>query len=190
MKNCFTGQRVRLRAFEPEDMEIWAAEDKNRDTEKDRCDDMIQLPRAAWKLKEDFPTRLRREGEMETFRFIIENLEGEAVGSINAHSVDARMGTFSYGLGVYHQHRHKGYASEAVLLLMRFYFMELRMHKCNVAVYAFNEASLGLHDHLGFVREGVRRECCYTKGRYWDDVEFGMTRAEFEGKYPQFSQEG
>lgn len=190
MGNCFTGKRVRLRALEPEDMEIWAAEDRDRDTEKDRCDYMIQLPRAAWKLREDFPTRLRREGEMESFRFIIENLEGEVVGSINAHNVDARMGTFSYGLGIDAAHRRKGYASEAILLLMRFYFMELRMHKCNAAAYAFNEASLGLHDHLGFVREGRQREVCYTKGRYWDLIEFGMTRAEFEEKYREFSQEG
>lgn len=190
MSNCFTGKRVRLRAVEPEDVAIWEADDKNRDTEKDRCDNMIQLPRAVWKLQEDFPARLRREGEMESFRFIIENMEGEVVGSINAHSVDNRMGTFSYGLGIYDKYRRKGYASEAVLLLLRFYFMELRMHKCNTAVYAFNEASLGLHDHLGFVREGMRREVYYTKGKYWDDVEFGMTRQEFEAKYPQFSQEG
>ena len=123
---------MRLRAFEPEDLALFEAEDKNRDTEKDRCDYMIQLPRAAWKLREDFlPSRLRREGEMETFRFMIEDLEGNTVGSINAHDVDARMGTFSYGLGIYEPYRRRGYAREAILLLLRFYFLELRMHKCN-----------------------------------------------------------
>ena len=110
MKNTFTGKLVRLRAFEPEDLALFEAEDKNRDTEKDRCDYMIQLPRAAWKLREDFPSRLRREGEMETFRFMIEDLEGNTVGSINAHDVDARMGTFSYGLGIYEPYRRRGHA--------------------------------------------------------------------------------
>lgn len=190
MKNCFAGQRVRLRALEPEDVAIWEQMDKNLDTDMSRCDDMIQLPRAAWRLRDEFPTRLRREGEMETFRFVIENMDGEMVGSINAHGVNARMGSFSYGLGIHDGHRRKGYASEAILLLMRFYFMELRMHKCNVEAYEFNDGSLGLHDRLGFAREGVLREVCYTKGRYWDMIAFGMTRDEFMEKYKEFSQEG
>ena len=129
MKNTFTGKLVRLRAFEPEDLALFEAEDKNRDTEKDRCDYMIQLPRAAWKLREDFPSRLRREGEMETFRFMIEDLEGNTVGSINAHDVDARMGTFSYGLGIYEPYRRRGYAREAILLLLRFYFLQRGVHR-------------------------------------------------------------
>lgn len=190
MNNCFTGKRVRLRAMEPSDVELWAAEDRCRDTEKDRCDYMIFLPRAEWKLREDFPERMRREGGVNGFRFMIENMEGETVGSINAHDVDERMGCFSYGLGINADHRRKGYASEAILLLMRYYFMELRMHKCNAAAYAFNDASVALHERLGFVREGVQREVCYTKGKYWDLIEFGMTKAEFEEKYTEFSQEG
>ena len=73
---------------------------------------------------------------------------------------------------------------------MRYYFMELRMHKCNVEAWSFNDASIGLHEHLGFTREGLRRQVYFTRGRYWDDVLFGMTREEFVQKYPEFSQEG
>ena len=127
---------------------------------------------------------------METFRFMIEDLEGNTVGSINAHDVDARMGTFSYGLGIYEPYRRRGYAREAILLLLRFYFLELRMHKCNTAAYSFNEASIGLHRSLGFVEEGRLRESVYTKGRYFDDVCFGTTREEFLEKYSEFAQEG
>ena len=127
---------------------------------------------------------------METFRFMIEDLEGNTVGSINAHDVDARMGTFSYGLGIYEPYRRRGYATEAILLLLRFYFLELRMHKCNAGAYSFNEASIGLHRSLGFVEEGRLRDVVYTKGRYFDDVCFGMTREEFLEKYSEFAQEG
>lgn len=190
MKNTFTGKLVRLRAMEPQDVEQWVQEDKNRDSQKDRCDYMVPLPRSEWKLREDFPQRMRYEGQMESFRFMIENKEGQVVGSINAHDVDTRMGTFSYGLGISEAYRRKGYASEAIKLLLRFYFMELRLHKCNAAAYSFNEASIGLHERLGFVREGVQREVCYTKGQYFDLVEFGMTRGEFMEKYKDFSQEG
>ncbi|MBQ6550092.1 MAG: GNAT family N-acetyltransferase [Lachnospiraceae bacterium] len=183
--NCFKGKLVMLRAQRPEDVEILKKMDLDRNTDSDRCDDCIKLPRPAWKLEEGFKERLERESEPENYRFMIDTLDGVTVGSINAHDVDFRMGTFSYGLGVYEEYRHHGYASEAVILMMRYYFNELRMHKCNVAVYEFNEASIGLHEHLGFVREGVVRETYYTDGRYCDDILFGMTRDEFTERYGQ-----
>ena len=42
MKNCFTGKRVRLRALEPQDVEIWVENDRNKDTDMSRCDDCIR----------------------------------------------------------------------------------------------------------------------------------------------------
>ena len=182
-RNCFTGKLVKLRPQEPRDMEILRQMDLNRNTESDRCDDCIKLPRPAWKLEETFHDRLVRESEEESYRFMIDNLEGVTVGSINAHDVDFRSGTFSYGLGVYEEFRHRGYASEAAILMMRFYFNELRLHKCNIEVFAFNTASIRLHESLGFVREGVRREVYYTDGRYYDDILFGMTQEEFTERY-------
>ena len=190
MNNTFAGTRVRLRAMEPADVEQFVRDELDRDTDRARADDQIYLPRGEWRVRESFADRMRQEGKMETFRFMIENMEGQIVGSINAHSVDARNGSFSYGLGIYEPFRRRGYASEAVLLLMRYYFMELRMHKCNVEAWSFNDASIGLHEHLGFAHEGLRRQVYYTRGRYWDDVLFGMTREEFIQKYPEFSQEG
>lgn len=181
--NCFTGKLVKLRAQRQEDMEILRKMDLNRNTESDRADDCIQLPRPAWKLEETFHDRLVRESAVENYRFMIDTLEGVTVGSINAHDVDFRAGTFSYGLGVYEEFRRRGYASEAVVLMMRYYFNELRLHKCNVAVWSFNQASIGLHESLGFVREGVMREVYYTDGRYYDDILFGMTQEEFTAKY-------
>ena len=181
--NCFTGKLVRLRAQGPEDLEILKKMDQNRNTESDRADDCIKLPRPQWKLEETFHDRLVRESETETYRFMIENMEGVTVGSINAHDVDFRNGTFSYGLGVYEEFRRKGYASEAVILMMRYYFNELRLHKCNVAVWSFNTPSIRLHEHIGFVHEGVMREVYYTDGRYYDDILFGMTQEEFVEKY-------
>ena len=181
--NCFTGKKVKLRAQDRRDLEILKKLDENRNTESDRADDCIQLPRPAWKLEAGFQERLERESKPETYRFMIDTLDGVTVGSINAHDVDLRMGTFSYGLGVYEEFRRQGYASEAVILMMRYYFNELRMHKCNVQVWSFNEASIGLHEHLGFVHEGRVQDVYFTDGRYYDDILFGMTREEFIEKY-------
>ena len=60
-----------------------------------------------------------------------------------------RHTAYACGLGIYEPYRRRGYATEAILLLLRFYFLELRMHKCNAGAYSFNEASIGLHRSLG-----------------------------------------
>lgn len=49
-----------------------------------------------------------------------------------------------------HPHWRRGYASDAICIVLRYYFEELRYQKCTVSVYDFNESSLRLHEWLGF----------------------------------------
>jgi RimJ/RimL family protein N-acetyltransferase len=72
-------------------------------------------------------------------------------------------------------HQRRGYASEAVLLLLRFMFGERRYHKCEVHIYAYNLASLALHRSLGFVDEGRLRDPEFFAGGHHDVVVMGMT---------------
>ena len=46
-------------------------------------------------------------------------------------------------------------------------------------IYDFNEASIKLHEKLGFVHEGRRRRMGFTDGRYYDWILLGMTVEEF-----------
>ncbi len=80
-------------------------------------------------------------------------------------------------------HRRKGYAAEAVALLMRFMFAERRYHKCLGAIFAHNEASLALTRRLGFTEEGRLREHVYFAGRYHDLVMMGMLADEFDERH-------
>jgi RimJ/RimL family protein N-acetyltransferase len=52
----------------------------------------------------------------------------------------------------------------------------------NIKVYGFNEASIRLHESLGFQREGCLRRMVYTEGRFHDEVVYGMTAEEFREK--------
>ena len=113
------------------------------------------------------------------FGFEIETLDKTLVGRISTHHCDLRCGTFSYGLFVAREHRQKGYASEAIRLVLRYYFGELRYQKVTVYVYDFNEASLRLHARLGFQQEGRLRRMVYTDGKHFDTIVFGLTAEEF-----------
>lgn len=183
--NIFAGRLVRLRALEPEDWEAHYAWDQNSDMT--RALDFVWFPRSRAAARrwadEHAEQRAEQAPNDDNFHFEIETLAGELVGSIGIHHAEPRTGTFSYGVAVAEEHGRKGYASEAVLLALRYYFWERRYQKATTTVDEFNEASLRLHRGLGFVEEGRLRRMSFTQGRYYDQLVFGMTREEFEQRH-------
>ncbi len=178
MPNVFEGKRVRLRAVEPSDWEQHQQWDQ--DTDNGKMTDEIWFPRSTVGTREWAEREARRGAENDNFRFQIETLDRVLVGTIDTHDCNLRCGTFSYGLGIMAQARRKGYASEAIWLVMRHFFHERRYQKCNCVTYSFNEASIKLHERLGFMLEGRLRRVNYTGGEYHDALCFGMTKEEFE----------
>jgi RimJ/RimL family protein N-acetyltransferase len=179
--NVFAGQRVRLRGIEPEDWETFYA--WNADSEAARRDWRIPFPVSKEYQRRWAEKQAVQDGADDSFRFVIETFAGEMVGSIVSSRCDRRNGTFTYGLAIGSEHRRKGYASEAIWLLLGYFFGELRYQKVTAHVYSFNEPSLALHEKLGFVREGCLRRMQYTAGQYFDEVIFGMTAEEFAARH-------
>jgi RimJ/RimL family protein N-acetyltransferase len=176
--NIFEGRLVRLRALEPEDWDSHYAWDQNSDVT--RALDYIWFPRSRAVVRRWTEARAEAFPEDDNFHFHIETLAGEPVGSIGVHRAEPRTGTFSYGVMVAPEHWRKGYASEAVLLVLRYYFQERRYQKVTVTVDEYNEASQRLHRRLGFQQEGQLRRMAFTGGRFYDHLMFGLTREEFE----------
>ena len=110
---------------------------------------------------------------------MIVDRDDEPVGTINTHSCDRRVGSFSYGIALAPRAQGRGYGGEAIRLVLRYFFLELGYQKVHVHVYAYNDASRLLHEHLGFVQEGRLRRMAYTAGRHWDVLVYGLTREEF-----------
>jgi RimJ/RimL family protein N-acetyltransferase len=109
---------------------------------------------------------------------MIDTLDGVVVGSLSVRG-NRRTRVFDYGIGIGREHWRKGYGTESLELLFRFYFLELGYQKAETGVYAFNEPSLRFHEAFGFVLEGRRRRAVFTQGDYHDLVLFGMTNEEF-----------
>ena len=114
--------------------------------------------------------------------FTVETLDGENVGGLSYHSRDRKSGVFSFGVVIDRAYRQKGYAEDAIKILLRYGFRERRYQKCNSACVHTNEASIALHEALGFVQEGRVRRRHFFDGQYHDDILFGMTVEEFEAR--------
>jgi RimJ/RimL family protein N-acetyltransferase len=181
--NIWQGQRVRLRGVEPGD---WQTFDRwDQDSEVARLCYHIEFPRSQEGTKKFAAEAATAEPKGHAYRWMIETLDGVPVGTINTHSCDLRHGTFGYGLAIAREHWRQGYASEAVCLVLAYYFRELRYQKVTAHVYAFNEGSIRLHEKLGFQLEGRLRRMVFTDGAYHDELVFGMTAVEFEARYPR-----
>jgi RimJ/RimL family protein N-acetyltransferase len=180
------GKRVRLRAVEPSDAKHHFEIDRERDV--DRNLEAVMPPNSmarAEKWTREASEKGFRDGDC--FLFEIEALvSGEHVGAIDTHHCDPRVGKFEYGISIREGHRGKGYASEAILMVLRYYFLERRYQKCDIGVFEFNEGSVRLHERLGFMLEGRRRRHTFTGGEFHDMLLFGMTVEEFRERHPEY----
>jgi RimJ/RimL family protein N-acetyltransferase len=184
MYNLFEGNLVRLRALEPSDSETLFIH--RQDTEISRRDARIQWPRSLAAIRQ----RLENPGDGQStddIELAITTLDNQLVGEIDVQSTNRRNGTFSIGIGLAERAVWgKGYAKEAMLLVLRIMFHERRYQKCNIEVYAFNTRALALYRRLGFLEEGCLRRNYFTNGEYHDEILLGMTREEFDALYPEW----
>lgn len=179
--NFWQTDRVRLRGVEPEDAETYWR--WNQDSEMSRHLDFLWPPASLAQVRRWTEEQAQKNLENDEFHWVIENLQGAPVGSISTHHCNPRTGTFSYGIQIEQAHRRQGYARAAILLVLRYYFQELRYQKVTITVHENNPASAALHERLGFVHEGTLRRMVYSGGRYLDEHYYGMTDEEWRNLY-------
>jgi RimJ/RimL family protein N-acetyltransferase len=176
-ENYWQTGKIRLRALEPGDAESFYR--WNQDTDTSRLLYQVPLPGSLEAVKRWVQEQSLRGGENDEYNWVIETTVGEFAGSIGTHHCDRRHGNFKYGIGILEAHRRKGYAGEAIKLVLRYYFNELRYRKGVAEVYGFNEPSIRLHENLGFTLEGRLRDMIYSDSRFHDLLVFGMLAEEF-----------
>jgi len=173
------GQRTRLRPWRLEDAELRFMASLDSPT-RQMHQDGVELPTSVELQKEWLEKVAGSSDDDSMIRFAMENLEGVTVGWATLHSRDQKNGTFGFGVAVYREYRGRGYAVDAVRTLLKYGFWEQRYQKCNSVCFQSNEASIRMHEKLGFIEEGRIRRNCFFNGKYHDDVLFGMTREEFD----------
>lgn len=178
--NYWEGTLVRLRGIEPEDADTFHA--WNADSEMARQVDYVWPPSSLAATRAWAQRMATQEPKDDALWCAIETVTGELVGSLNTHSANRHAGTFSYGIALGAEYRGRGFATEALPMVLRYYFEELRYQKVTAVIYSFNAVSIGLHEKLGFQLEGRVRRMIYTGGQYHDKLFYGMTREEFAAR--------
>jgi len=177
--SIWRGHRVHLRPVEPDDWRRFA--EWGRDDLVSRAAYVVGFPASQESVRRRTEQTATDEPSNDHFRWVVVPLAGddEPVGTINTHSCDRRVGSFSYGVAIASDAHGRGYGSEAIRLVLRYYFDELGYQKAQAHVYEFNDASRRLHERLGFRLEGRLRRMAFTAGRHWDVLVYGLLREEF-----------
>jgi RimJ/RimL family protein N-acetyltransferase len=68
----------------------------------------------------------------------------------------------------------KGYATDAIGLVVKFAFQELNLHKLTAGYYKANEGSAKAFSKNGFIVEGIRARHRLCEGSYMDTVILGL----------------
>ena len=172
------GESTRLRPWRLEDAELRFIASLDSPT-RQLHQDGVELPTSV-ELQQEWLEKAAGGKDDGMIRFAMENLDGATIGWVTLHSRDPKNGTFGFGVAVYRDYRGHGYAVDAVRTLLKYGFWEQRYQKCNSVCFQSNEASIRLHEKLGFIQEGRIRRNSFFNGQYHDDVLFGMTREEFD----------
>ncbi len=178
--NAWHGKLITLRDVEPNDWEAFYGFDQDSDAQRHGWE--VHFPRSREGSKQWAEEKAKKKSEDDNHFFAITDPNLVIVGSISAHGCDRRNGAFQYGISLGREFWQKGYGTDAMRVMFRYYFDELGYHRVWARVYAFNDRSIALHESFGFVREGALREAHYTGGRRHDVALFGMMAPEFRTK--------
>jgi RimJ/RimL family protein N-acetyltransferase len=184
-QNFWRGDTIRLRALAPKDLDEVVQTPEEADSELERADDAIGFPLSPEQVRARMGEFAKRERMDDSYFWVIENQEGQTVGNIATFDCHRRFGVFKYSIVLKRPFWRKGYGHEAVRLVLRYYFRELRYQKVTVLIYSFNERSIHFHEAFGFTFEGRLRRMVFTNGRFYDELYYGMTAEEFEQVDPR-----
>jgi RimJ/RimL family protein N-acetyltransferase len=171
------GERVYLRALEPEDAEHIHRWYQHADTARL----MGEWPRSLARRRADAETATREAGR-DWFAFVICRIEDdEPIGRADVFEVDRLNGSAGFGMAIgEHRRRGLGLGTDTVNAILDFCFGQLRLERVWLVTDSVNETAQHVYAKAGMVEEGRLRRAFYQDGAFQDDVRMAILRGEWE----------
>lgn len=186
------GRRVMLRPLVSQDFEAWS-EVRNRNSSwLQPWEPQIPANTAdPAKHRDTFSNRCaardreRVAGNNYSFGVFV---DGAFAGEVNLNNViRGAMQCCTVGYWIDEARAGNGYIAEAVVLLARFAFDELRLHRIEVCIIPRNTNSHRVMEKLGFREEGTALRYLEINGVWEDHIRYGFTVEEWESRAEQLA---
>jgi ribosomal-protein-alanine N-acetyltransferase len=115
--------------------------------------------------------------------FICRRTDRRVLGTINLRQID-RGGFHSAYLGyqIGAEFARQGYMTEAIALVLRHAFVDLKLHRLEANIQPGNVASIALVKRAGFVKEGFSRRYLKICGRWRDHERWAILVEDWHAK--------
>jgi ribosomal-protein-alanine N-acetyltransferase len=183
--NTLLGRRVLLRPLQPSDFEAWREVRRRNASWLTRWEparvagqpDTVE-DADAFTMRCSARQRERQLGTGFGFGVFV---GGDLAGEINLSSVQRGPFQSCYvGYWIDERHAGNGYTPEALVLVARFAFEDLRLHRIQIAIIPRNTASRRVVEKLDIREEGTALRYLEINGVWEDHVRYAITSEEWE----------
>lgn len=178
------GHRVMLRPLQPADFAQWQ-EVRRRNVDWLTKWEPARIPgqpdvvedRDAFTVRCSARQRERQLGTGYGFGVFV---EGQFAGEVNVSSVQRGPFQSAYvGYWMDERHAGNGYTPEAVVVVCRYVFEELGLHRLQIAIIPRNRASHRVVEKLAIRSEGTALRYLEINGAWEDHVRYAITAEEW-----------
>ena len=149
------GDKVYLRALEPEDLEF-VTNIENNESLWELSN--TQTPFSKYTIKKYIENAHRDVYEVKQLRLVISDYHHQGIGLIDLFDFDFKNKRAGVGIILAEPFQNKGYANEAVTLLTKYSFIHLNLHQLYCNISEDNDKSIKLFENQGFERIGLKKD--------------------------------
>lgn len=162
------GKHINLRALEPTDLTfLYQIENDTSFWEVSNT----QKPFSKFLLHQYLKNAQQDIYEAKQLRLLIEENESKnSVGMIDLFDFEPKHKRVGVGILVSPQFENKGYATEALKLLIEYTKNYLDTHQLYANITEENRKSIQLFTKLGFQKVGVKKDWIYTNGTFKNEL--------------------
>ena len=125
----------------------------------------------------------RNESEANESFLICRKSDDAIVGAINLSQIFRRVFQNCYlGYYLFEKYTGKGLMTEAVALVLRYAFQNLKLHRVEANVQPENLPSIAVLQRNGFTREGFSRKYLKIGGKWRDHERFAIIKEDWREK--------
>lgn len=166
--NSLSGKHIKLRALEPEDLTFLFETENNQEFWEVSH---TQTPFSKFILKQYLDNAHLDIYEAKQLRLIIEeNNSKSQVGTIDLFDFNPQHKRAGIGILITKEHQQKGFASEALELLIQYCFSFLQLHQLYANITTDNKKSVQLFKKHNFEIIGIKKDWIYTKNTFKDEL--------------------
>lgn len=163
---------INLRALEPEDLDfLYQIENDESIWEISNT----QTPYSKWVLKLYLENAHQDIFEAKQLRLIIElNENKNPIGIIDVFDFDFKNSRAGIGIILSEENRNKGYANQALKLLVNYLFNDLQLNQVYANITSDNLASIQLFTNFGFEKIGLKKQWIKHHNLFKDEMMFQL----------------